>query len=59
MDNRYSGMTVNERLFVSGLIDKFDKAVNKRDAEKIRSILKKVELTEENILPILEKYGLD
>ena len=59
MDNRYSGMTVNERLCVSGLIKKFDKAVNKRDAEKIRSILKKVELTEENILPTLEKYGLD
>ncbi len=52
-------MTVNERLYVSGLIKKFDKAVNMKDAEKIRSILKKVELTEENILPILEKYGLD
>ena len=58
MDSRYSGMTVNERLNVSGLIKKFDKAVDMKDSEKIRSILKKVELTEENILPILEKYGL-
>lgn len=58
MDNKYAGMTVNERLYVSGLMSEFDEAVAKKDAEKARSILEKVELTEESIKPILEKHGL-
>jgi hypothetical protein len=58
MDNKYSGMTVNERLYVSGLMDEFDEAVQKKDAEKVRAILEKVELTEESIKPILEKLNL-
>jgi hypothetical protein len=57
MDNKYSGMTVNERLYVSGLIDEFDAAVQKKDAEKVQAILEKVELTEESIKPILEKLN--
>jgi molecular chaperone GrpE (heat shock protein) len=58
MDNKYSGMTVNERLYVSGLMDEFDAAVQKKDAEKVQAILEKVELTEESIKPILEKLNL-
>jgi molecular chaperone GrpE (heat shock protein) len=57
-NNKYAGMTVNERLYVSGLMDEFDGAVKIRDTEKIRAILEKVELTEESIKPILEKLGL-
>lgn len=58
MDKEYAGMTVNERLWVSGLMDEFDKALKKRDVGRIRSLLTEVELTEKNIKPILEKYGL-
>lgn len=58
MENKYAGMTVNERLFVSGLMDEFDKAVEARDVDRIRSILRDVELTEESIGPILEHLGL-
>ena len=58
MENKYAGMTVNERLYVSGLMDEFDEAVEKKDAEKLRSILEKVELTEGSIKPILDKLEL-
>ena len=58
MENKYAGMTVNERLYVSGLMDEFDEAVEKKDTEKVRAILEKVELNEESIKPILEKLDL-
>ncbi|MFN4292464.1 MAG: hypothetical protein ACK4E7_16535 [Permianibacter sp.] len=58
MTNRFAGMTVNERLFVSGLMDEFDKAIEEKDAEKARSILEKVELTEDSIKPVLEQFAL-
>jgi len=58
MDNKYAGMTVNERLYVSGLLDDFEKAVGEKDIEEAVRILKEVELTEANINPILEKWGL-
>lgn len=58
MEKKYSGMTVNERLYVGGLMDEFDKAVEERDVERIRGILSNVELTEESIKPILEHLGL-
>lgn len=51
-------MTVNERLYVSGLMNKYDKAVEEKDADKVRSILEQVELTEESIKPIMDKLGL-
>jgi len=54
-ENKYDGMTVNERLFVSGLINEFDIAVKKRDYNKIISILKIVDLTDLSIEPILEQ----
>lgn len=58
MGNKYRGMTVNERLYVSGLMEEFDKAVEERDVERVRRILSNVELTEESIKPILEQLGL-
>ena len=58
MDNKYVGMTVNERLYSSGLMDEFDEAVEKKDTEKVRSILERVELTEGSIKPILDKLEL-
>jgi hypothetical protein len=58
MDNKYAGMTVNERLYVSGLLDAFEKAVSEKNTIEAVRILKEVELTEENIEPILKKWGL-
>ena len=51
-------MTVNERLFVAGLLNKFDQAVGKRDIEGVIAILKAVELPDSAITPILESFGL-
>jgi hypothetical protein len=58
MENKYAGMTVNERLYVSGLMDEFDKAMEEKNVKKIRIILEKVELTENSIRPILEQLQL-
>lgn len=58
MENKYAGMTVNERLYVSVLMNEFNEAVKKKNTDKVRSILEKVELTEESIKPILEELGL-
>jgi truncated hemoglobin YjbI len=53
-DSRYLGMTVNERLYVSGLIDKFYESVKKKDINAAVFILKAVDLGEENIKAILK-----
>ncbi len=58
MNNQYAGMTVNERLYVSGLIEEFDKAVEEKDIARITLILKEVELTDLSIEPILKQLGL-
>jgi hypothetical protein len=58
MDEKYKGTTVNERLYLSGLMSKFDKAVEEKDVNAAISILKQVELTDENINPILKNEGL-
>jgi hypothetical protein len=58
MDTKYGGMTVNERLYVSGLLNDFDIAVKEKNVDKVISILQKVELTKGNIDPILEEHGL-
>jgi len=51
-------MTVNERLYVSEKMDEFDKAVAEKDVKKIISILRSVELGDENIKAILESNDL-
>ncbi len=59
MDNKYKGMTINERLYVSGFMDEFDNAVKENKIEKVIDILKKVEITEESAInPILKELGL-
>lgn len=56
---KYDGMTVNERLYLSGLLDVFDKAVKQKDIEKVVKILESVELKEDNIKLIIKElfYG--
>lgn len=51
-------MTVNERLYVSGLMDAFDIAVMEKDEIKVISILKKVDLNIDSIIPILKDLNL-
>jgi hypothetical protein len=47
------GMTVNERLFVTGLMNTFDKA-KKKDKELARLILEAIRVDKESIIKILE-----
>ena len=53
-DSKYQGMTVNERLYIHGTMEDFGKAVMARDVERVKSILKEVELSELSITPILK-----
>lgn len=55
---KYQGMTVNERLYVSGQMDAFDKAVKEKDITKVKSLLEDVELNEESIRTIFKALGL-
>lgn len=48
MDDKYGAMTVIERLYVSGLIEQFDIAVNNKNKTEIIRILKEVEITDES-----------
>jgi uncharacterized membrane protein YvbJ len=58
MEAKYDGMTVNERLYLSGLMDEFDKAVEAKNVDAVRTILQKVDLNDESIKPILEYLQL-
>ena len=57
MKNNYGGMTVNERLVMSGLMAAFDKAINRKDFEKATEILEALELDETNIRAILAQVS--
>jgi len=46
LQNKYSGMTVNERLFHAGLLDDFDKSIEEQDKTKLVLILEKVFLSQ-------------
>ncbi|MEP6848011.1 MAG: hypothetical protein ABI999_04080 [Acidobacteriota bacterium] len=58
MDDENKAMTVNERLYGSGLMDAFDKAVEEKNVQVVRTILEKIGLTELSIIPILKQQGL-
>jgi hypothetical protein len=56
---KYKGMTVNERLWMSGFYDEFYSAVKKKDVQRVIEILRLVELDEATIKTDLEFFGLD
>lgn len=59
MENKYSGMTVNERLYISGLMNRFDRAIHEKNIEEVRLILKKVDIIDETAIEaILQQIGL-
>ena len=43
-ESRYEGMTVNERLCLSGLLYYFGRAVEDKDKNRVIAILKEVEI---------------
>jgi len=51
---KHSGMTVNERLWESGLMKEYDDAVKNLNTDKVKEIIKSVELDEKNIIQILK-----
>ena len=60
----YSGMTLNERSFAAGLMNRFDRAAKDRDGEEMVHIMMQVSLSEtdarwstETILRNPKKYG--
>lgn len=52
--SNYNNMTVNERLFVSGKINDFDKAVLDNDYNKAISILCSLSISEEEAYQIVD-----
>ncbi|HVF58268.1 MAG TPA: hypothetical protein VNJ70_00410 [Thermoanaerobaculia bacterium] len=46
--SKYEAMTVNARLFTAGLMDEWDAAVRRRDRAAMISILRRVDLPEED-----------
>jgi len=57
---KYSGMTVNERLWVSGLFEEFEFAIEKKDVKRVVEILKNVELSDDaSIRAVLEFFGIE
>lgn len=48
-DQELRGMTVNERLFVCGLLEKWDVAVRNRQREEMMAVLRQVAMTQEQI----------
>ena len=55
----YSGMTTNERLFVSGLLDKFDDAVLGRDRVKMIALLTQVDFNSEDASAMSDRILAD
>lgn len=49
------GMTVNERLSTLGLLEEFDKAVEHKNEDRLRVVLSKCFLDEDNIQTIIDQ----
>ena len=59
LDNIYGAMTVNERLWVSGLMYSFKEVIKEKNIEKVIKILYEVEITDEaNVEGILKNHNL-
>jgi hypothetical protein len=63
-DNRFAGMTINERLFTAGLFKEWDRAARERNLPRMVEVLRQVELTAaeatavtESVLQDPQKYG--
>lgn len=54
-NDKLKGMTVNERLFVCGLLPAFDEAVKNRDRSRLAEILRQVDVDEPSIALTIEK----
>lgn len=48
-------MTVNERLYLAGLLDDFDKALKQKDKLELKSILEKVYFSSEKAQEIVDE----
>lgn len=58
-ENRFEGMTVNERLYSSGKLVQFDNAIKNKNINLVKSILVDIQITDEdNIEAILDYYKL-
>ena len=51
-------MTVNERLYASGLLNKFDKAIEENDLNTLKDIVREIELDESYIETLIEHFKL-
>ncbi len=58
MGGKFSGMTVNERLYSEDLDDKYYEALAEKNIVKLIFILTRIELGEESIVDILKAHGL-
>ena len=54
-ENEASGMTVNERLFLSGQMDDFDEAVARRNVPELERILRSVYLQPDGIRAVIDQ----
>ena len=50
----YNAMTVNERLYYAGLLEKFEESINSSDLNTTRRILEEVEVPESSIEEIIK-----
>lgn len=56
----YKGMTVNERLFLSGRMDEFDELVLAKDVNGLKAILNEIEITDDSSMrAIIEQLELE
>lgn len=51
-------MTINERLYISHRMNDFDIATKIKDIEKIKHILRELEVDEKSIIEIIDKIKI-
>lgn len=57
-ERKYSGMTVNERLYMSGKMADFDKAIEENDVDRANDILRSLYIGEYNVHDVLAAVNL-